>query len=64
MRETISVREAATRLGCTLKYVYDLLYEGKLRSEKAGRRWRISVSAVDAWQNGMEVKSNKKENER
>ena len=62
MKETIGVRETAGRLGCTLKYVYDLLYEGKLRSAKTGRRWRISSAAVDAWKSGVEAKSNEKEN--
>ena len=47
MRQMLSVREAAGKLGCTLKYVYDLLYAGKLQSEKTGGRWRISASALN-----------------
>lgn len=50
MKQTISVRETAAKLGCTLKYVYDLLYTGKLRSEKIGRQWRIFASSVEGWQ--------------
>jgi excisionase family DNA binding protein len=50
MKPTISVRETAARLGCTLKYVYDLLYAGRLKSEKVGRQWRISVLSVEDWQ--------------
>jgi len=34
--ESVSVPEAARRLGFTLKYVYDLLYSGRLKAEK---RW-------------------------
>jgi excisionase family DNA binding protein len=38
----LSVRESALRLGVTLKFIYDLLYAGKLRgAQKVGRSWRI-----------------------
>ena len=43
---TVSVQETARRLGCTLKWVYDLLYAGKLPGQKVGRSWRIPESAV------------------
>jgi len=43
-----TVREAAIRLGCTLKYIYDLTYAGKLKAEKIGGRWSISRSSVEA----------------
>ncbi len=46
--KTIGVRTAAQRMGCTLKYIYDLLYSGGLRGRKVGRRWRISAEAVEA----------------
>lgn len=46
--QTLSVREAATQLGCTLKYIYDLLYSGRLAGEKVGRQWRISAQALRA----------------
>lgn len=45
---TIGVRETARKLDFTLKYVYDLVYSGKLPAEKTGRTWRIPVSAVEA----------------
>ena len=48
MVRTVSVREAAKQLGCTLKYVYDLLYSGRLSGEKVGRQWRISAEALKA----------------
>jgi excisionase family DNA binding protein len=43
-----SVREAAGLIGCTLKYVYDLLYMGRLQAEKQGRTWHISVGSINA----------------
>lgn len=49
MKQTLSVRETAEKLGCTLKYIYDLLYAQKLPSQKVGRQWRISASAVESW---------------
>ena len=46
--KTIGIAEAARRLNVTLKYVYDLVYGGKLPAQKTGRIWRIPVSAVEA----------------
>lgn len=44
----MTVQQAALRLGVTLKYVRDLLYEGKLPgATKAGRRWSIPTAAID-----------------
>jgi len=45
-QETLSVREAAKQLRCTLKYVYDLLYSGRLAGKKVGREWRIPPDAI------------------
>jgi excisionase family DNA binding protein len=45
---TIGIREAARKLNFTLKYVYDLVYLGKLPATKTGRQWRIPLSAVEA----------------
>jgi len=47
-QKVLSVREAARRLGCTLKYVYDLLYSGRLPARKRGQQWRIPSQAVEA----------------
>lgn len=49
--ETLTVRESAQRLGCTLKYIYDLLYSGRLAGIKIGKKWRIPVEAIQAWLN-------------
>jgi len=46
--QTIGVREAARRLNVTIKYVYDLLYCGKLPAEKVARQWRIPAKAIAA----------------
>ena len=47
-KKTVGIAEAARRLSVTLKYVYDLVYSGKLRAEKDGRTWRIRTSDVEA----------------
>jgi excisionase family DNA binding protein len=44
----LTVRRAARELGCTLKYIYDLLYEGKLKGTKVSREWRIPTAALEA----------------
>lgn len=46
--ESVSVPEAARRLGFTLKYVYDLLYSGRLKAEKKMGRWRIPTEEIEA----------------
>jgi len=46
-RKTISIAEAARKLNVTLKYIYDLVYSGKLPAEKTGRTWRIPERAVE-----------------
>lgn len=45
MKRTLTVRETARREGWTLKYVYDLLYSGRLPGRKIGRRWVIPAEA-------------------
>jgi len=48
--EDLSVRQTAHELKCTLKYVFDLLYAGKLEgATKVGGRWRIPFAAVEQW---------------
>jgi excisionase family DNA binding protein len=45
----LTVKQAALRLGVTLKYVRDLLYESKLPgATKVGKRWVIPSPAVEA----------------
>jgi excisionase family DNA binding protein len=46
-KQTIGVREAARRLNVTTKYIYDLLYCGKLPATKRARKWQIDLAAVE-----------------
>jgi excisionase family DNA binding protein len=47
----LTVQQTALRLGVTLKYVRDLLYEQKLPGAyKKGRVWVIPASIVEARQ--------------
>lgn len=47
-QKTLSVRETAQRLGCSLKWVFDLLYAAKLSgAQKVRGQWRIPADAVD-----------------
>lgn len=49
MKTMLSVREAAVRMGCTLRYIYDLLHAAKLPgAEKRGKTWRIPAAGVEA----------------
>ena len=44
---TMTVREAAQSLGWTRKYVYDLLYDGRIEgAQKVGRTWNIPRKAI------------------
>jgi len=43
---TLTVPRAARQLRVTLKYVYDLVYSGRLRAEKVAGRWKIPASEV------------------
>jgi len=45
---TVTVPAAARQLGFTLKYVYDLIYSGRMRGEKVAGRWHIPVAEVNA----------------
>ena len=45
---TMDVREAARRLGVSLKNIYDLVWSGRLRADKVDGKWRISAPAVEA----------------
>jgi excisionase family DNA binding protein len=46
--KTLTVRQAALRLGNTQKYIRDLLYEQKLPgAQKKGREWLIPLTAIE-----------------
>jgi len=44
---TLSIPEAARQLGITLKYLYDLVYSGRLKAEKIAGRWRIPATEIE-----------------
>lgn len=45
---SLGVRDTAKSLGVSLKFVYDLVWAGKLEAEKVGKTWRIPASAIEA----------------
>jgi excisionase family DNA binding protein len=47
-RETVSVREAASKLDVSLQQVYKLVWDGRLSSRKVDGQWRISLTAVQS----------------
>lgn len=47
--KTLTVRQAALKLGHTQKYIRDLLYEEKLLgAKKIGTKWLIPTATVEA----------------
>jgi excisionase family DNA binding protein len=46
--KTSTVQEAARALGWTLKYIYDLIYSGRISAEKIAGRWRIPEAEIAA----------------
>ena len=47
MTHLLTVRDAAQELGCTLKYILDLLYAGRLKgAAKVGRGWLIPAETI------------------
>ena len=48
MDEAVSIRDAARRLGVSIRFVYDLVWSGKLPAQKVDKMWRIPASAIDA----------------
>ena len=46
-KKCIGIKGAARKLSYTMKYVYDLVYLGKLPAEKVARQWRIPLSAIE-----------------
>jgi excisionase family DNA binding protein len=46
--KTLSIPATARQARVTLKYVYDLVYSGKLKAKKIAGRWHIPLSEVKA----------------
>jgi excisionase family DNA binding protein len=49
MEELWTLKEAAARLKVSVKTVKEWLYSGELKGYKAGRQWRITPAAVQAF---------------
>jgi excisionase family DNA binding protein len=49
MEELLTLKEAAARLKVTVKTVKEWLYSGELKGYKAGRQWRITPAAIQAF---------------
>ena len=44
---TVSVREAAARLGCSTQYAGRLLADGRIAGEREGRTWRVDAQSLE-----------------
>lgn len=44
----LGVRDTAKVLGVSIKFVYDLIWAGKLEAEKVGKVWRVPAVAIEA----------------
>ena len=48
LNKTLSVKETAQRMGCSLKWIFDLLHAAKLKgAEKVHGKWRIPYEVVE-----------------
>lgn len=54
-KETMSIPEAARRLGVTLKYVYDLVQAERISAAKVNRKWRIDAAELEEFAKRREV---------
>ena len=43
----VSVRDTAKALGVSIKFVYDLIWAGKLQANKVGKVWRVPIVAIE-----------------
>ncbi len=48
MAEAVSIRDAARQLGVSIRFVYDLVWSGKLPAQKVDKVWRIPASDIEA----------------
>jgi excisionase family DNA binding protein len=44
--EAVSIRDAARQLGVSIRFVYDLVWSGKLPAQKVDKVWRIPAEAI------------------
>lgn len=50
--EFLTVESAAERRGCSVKWIYKLLAQGRLKHKRFGRIYQIYASSVDAFEAG------------
>lgn len=50
----LSIAETAFRLGLSSRTVERLIARGEIKAKKAGRRWLITPSSLEAWLNSKE----------
>lgn len=43
----LGVRDTAKALGVSIKFVYDLIWAGKLEADKVGKVWRVPTLAIE-----------------
>ena len=48
MSSTITVREAALKLGVGVDWVYQLIWSGKIEAAQVGRTWKVDKASVEA----------------
>ena len=59
--QMIGAREAVRELGCSRRYLYDLLAENKLPGAvKHGKEWQIPLASLKARVKGMRIKNETK----
>jgi excisionase family DNA binding protein len=46
--EALSIRDTARQLGVSIRFVYDLVWAGKLPATKVGKVWQIPQNAIHA----------------
>ena len=53
--KTVSIRDAARRLGVSIRFIRNLVWSGQLQAEKVGKIWQVSSEAVEARRKAREV---------
>jgi excisionase family DNA binding protein len=48
-RKIMTVAELAESLASRPEYIYQMIRSGKLKAVRTGRRWAISLSAIERW---------------
>ena len=49
LSNTLTVAEAARKLGVHIDWIYHMLYAGKLTAKKVGRKWQLDRLDVERY---------------